>query len=67
MKDGAEQSALKEIEQLRSQLIKSVHTKGYTNSETIQLSQKLDNVLNHYNHIQLDYLHDTSCRKVNSN
>lgn len=48
----SEKTTLKMIEDLRRQLAKLVQTKGYTNIETIKISQQLDGVLNRYTTLQ---------------
>lgn len=40
-----------EIEKLRHLLVKSAHDKGFTNIETIKVSQRLDVLLNKYSNI----------------
>ena len=40
---------LNKIEELRSKLVQVVSDKGYTNEETIKVSQQLDQLLNIYN------------------
>ena len=47
-----EKSTLKKIENLRYQLVKCAYTKGFTNSETVQVSQQLDVLLNSYSNIK---------------
>lgn len=47
-----EQTILKEIEVLRRRLVQIVDNKGYTDSQTIQISQELDYVLNDYDYLQ---------------
>lgn len=47
----SEKTTLQKIEDLRHQLAETVHTKGYTNNETIAVSQKLDGLLNFYNNM----------------
>lgn len=42
------ESIQQEIEILRRQMIESAKTKGYTSCETIQLSQKLDTLINEH-------------------
>lgn len=45
---GSQKVTLKEIENLRHLLIQSAYDKGFTNVETIAVSQKLDVLLNKY-------------------
>lgn len=47
----SEKVTLKKIEDLRHQLALKVQTKGYTNNETVAVSQELDGLLNLYNKI----------------
>lgn len=47
-----EKATLKKIEDLRYQLAKTVDAKGYTNTDTIAISQKLDGLLNAYNNLK---------------
>lgn len=42
---------LTEIENLRHLLVKSAFDKGFTNNETIKVSQRLDMLLNKYSNI----------------
>ncbi len=42
---------LSEIERLRHLLFKSARDKGFTNIETIEVSQRLDILLNRYSNI----------------
>jgi len=43
---------LQEIENLRHLLVKSANDKGFTNDETIHVSQRLDYLLNRYEHYE---------------
>jgi|GEM_PF-5678947 len=40
---------LNRIEELRKKLVQVVSDKGYTNEETVKVSQQLDQLLNVYN------------------
>jgi len=40
---------LNKIEELRKKLVQVVTDKGYTNEETVKVSQQLDQLLNIYN------------------
>lgn len=40
---------LKRIEQLRKQMLNTVHEQGFTSERTITISQKIDRLLNKYN------------------
>lgn len=46
-----QKKTLREIEKLRHLLVKSAFDKGFTNIETIQVSQRLDCLLNRYSNI----------------
>lgn len=61
----AEQALLRQIEQLRKKLAQAVQYKGYTDRQTIQLSQLLDESLNDYHHIKYVKQHREG-KKVNS-
>lgn len=47
-----EKVMLHKIEELRSQLVTLVAEKGYTNRETVNVSQQLDQLLNEYNYLR---------------
>jgi len=49
MECNKENPILNKIEELRSKLVQVVSDKGYTNEETIKVSQQLDQLLNVYN------------------
>src|SRR5699024_2327728 len=46
------QTTLKQIENLRHRLAETAYDKGFTNSETIEVSQQLDHLLNRYSNIK---------------
>ena len=50
-KMGSHKPTLKEIENLRHLLVQSALDKGFTNNETIRVSQRLDHLLNRYSNI----------------
>lgn len=52
------QATLKEIELLRNKLTKTINNKGYSDKQTIEVSQQLDETLNYYNYLQQDKLHE---------
>ncbi len=47
-----EKITLQKIEDLRNKLAKCAYNKGFTNTETVQVSQQLDNLLNAYSDIK---------------
>jgi len=47
-----EKATLKKIENLRHRLEESAFNKGFTNTETIAVSQQLDSLLNVYTNIK---------------
>lgn len=46
MKKEKEKNLQQEIENLRKKMVETANKKGFTSSETIELSQKLDLLLN---------------------
>ncbi|MEI3611047.1 aspartyl-phosphate phosphatase Spo0E family protein [Pseudogracilibacillus sp. SO30301A] len=49
---SCEKVALKEIENMRDRLAETAYDKGFTNSETVAISQRLDSMLNIYCNIK---------------
>lgn len=47
-----EKATLKKIEDLRHKLAKSAYDTGFTSLETVEVSQKLDSLLNVYTNIK---------------
>lgn len=47
-----EQATLSEIELLRNKLTETIENKGYSDQQTIEISQQLDQTLNYYNYLQ---------------
>lgn len=49
---GSQDLIVKQIEILREQMTEMATHKGFTSKESIEISQKLDNLLNHYYRLQ---------------
>ncbi len=47
-----EKVALKEIENIRNRMVETAYDKGFSNSETVAISQRLDSMLNIYSNIK---------------
>lgn len=49
---SSEKVSLQEIENMRNRLAETAYDKGFTNSETVAISQRLDSLLNVYSNIK---------------
>lgn len=49
---GSQDLIVKQIEILREQMTEMAIHKGFTSKESIEISQKLDDLLNHYYRLQ---------------
>lgn len=50
---GSNEMILKQIEILRNQMTEVAFTKGFTSKESIEVSQKLDKLLNLYSRVNI--------------